>query len=95
MLGLVNPLLYLSMGVYVGIWIAQNHSTPPLESPLSLVMRAKQWITGESSSDCSNKNEEPPAKKPSPSLELLAKKNPLDSMKSLLDAAVGGGDKLI
>lgn len=92
MLGLVNPLLYLSMGVYVGIWIAQNHSTPPLESPLSLVMRAKQWITGESSTD---KNEEPPAKKPPPSLELLAKKNPLDSMKSLLDAAVGGGDKLI
>lgn len=47
MLGVFSPLLYLGMGVYVGIWIAQNHKeTPTVDSPADLLMRVKQWITG-------------------------------------------------
>lgn len=105
MLSFISPLLYLSAGVYVGIWIAQNHNTPPLESPVSLVMRVKQWITGESSiSDCTGDNssnkkdeKEPQAKKQQPQspLDLLAKSSLDSAMKSFLDVTVGSGDNLI
>ena len=45
---MIRSMIMLAFGIYAGIWLAQNHDVPQVETPKDLYDRAKDWLTGKS-----------------------------------------------
>lgn len=46
-MGLIKGVLIFLTGLYVGIYLAQNHDIPQVENPKDIYERAKDWLSGQ------------------------------------------------
>lgn len=55
-MGFVRSLIILTLGVYAGIYLAQNYPVPTLKKPNEFLRKAKSWYDGTDDIDRRNKN---------------------------------------